>query len=97
MGSQAIRDDQHIVETYYPDTTERAQAKVVEVAESSEATNIDITIVRLAAGVSVSGRVVDGKSGETCWRCTDLFHKDNCRWKFTSPQWWSDTEDKLQR
>jgi hypothetical protein len=49
--------------TFYPGTTDRAQATVVEVSEASEATNIDITVVRMARGVSVSGRVVDGKNG----------------------------------
>ncbi|MCM3903161.1 MAG: carboxypeptidase regulatory-like domain-containing protein [Pyrinomonadaceae bacterium] len=50
--------------TFYPGTTDRAQATVVEATEASEATNIDLTVVRMAKGVSVSGRVVDGKSGE---------------------------------
>lgn len=50
--------------TFYPDSTDSAQATVVEVGEATEATNIDLTLVRMGSGVSVSGRVVDGQNGE---------------------------------
>ncbi len=50
--------------TFYPSTTDPAQATMVEVAEATEATNIDISVVRMATGVSASGRVVDSKNGE---------------------------------
>ncbi|MBA3354415.1 MAG: hypothetical protein H0U18_00440 [Pyrinomonadaceae bacterium] len=50
--------------TFYPSITDPAQAAMVEVAEATEATNIDITVVRMATGVSASGRVVESKNGE---------------------------------
>ena len=50
--------------TFYPGTTEQAQAKVVDVTEASEANEIDIALARMAKGVSVSGRVVDSQNGE---------------------------------
>lgn len=49
--------------TFYPDVSEAAQAGVVEVSEGTEATNIDITLAPEARTFSVSGRVVDGETG----------------------------------
>jgi len=48
---------------YYPDATEPANAKVIEVTEGSEAANIDINLGRVMQTFSVSGRVVDGEKG----------------------------------
>ena len=50
--------------TYYPDTTELAKAEIVEVTEGSEAKNIDITIGPRSRTYTVSGRVIDGDTGE---------------------------------
>ena len=45
--------------TFYPDVADAAKAKIVEVDEGTEATNIDITLTRAARTFSVGGRVVD--------------------------------------
>jgi hypothetical protein len=50
--------------TFYPDTTEPAKAKVIEVTEGSESTNIDITIGRTVPGFVASGKLVDGETGQ---------------------------------
>src|SRR5438874_3101978 len=50
--------------TFYPDATDAAKARVIEVSEGAETTNIDITIAPAAQVFSVSGRVVDGETGK---------------------------------
>jgi hypothetical protein len=50
--------------TFHPSANDSAQAKVIEIAEGTEATNIDITLGAGVTGVSASGRVVDSKTGE---------------------------------
>jgi protocatechuate 3,4-dioxygenase beta subunit len=52
------------VRTFYPGVIDVAQATVLEVKEGTEATNIDITVSRLLTTYTVSGRVVDGETGE---------------------------------
>jgi hypothetical protein len=49
--------------TFYPDATDPADAKVIEVTEGSEQTNVDITVGQTLPGFAVSGRVVDGETG----------------------------------
>ena len=49
--------------TFYPDATDPAEAKVIEVTEGSEATDIDITLGQALPGFVASGRVVDGETG----------------------------------
>ena len=50
--------------TFYPDVTDAANARVVEIGEGDEATNIDITIASASQTFSVSGRVMDGETGK---------------------------------
>lgn len=50
--------------TFYPDATDPDAAKVVEVHEGTEATNIDITVGRSLPSFAASGKVVDGESGQ---------------------------------
>lgn len=50
--------------TFHPNVTDAAQATVVEVGEGTEATNIDITLASAPRTFSVSGRVVDGETGQ---------------------------------
>jgi len=50
--------------TFYPDATDPDAAKVVEVHEGTEATNIDITVGRNLPSFAASGKVVDGESGQ---------------------------------
>lgn len=51
-------------ETFHPNVNDEAKAQVVELAEGSEATGVDITVVRPLSGFSASGRFVDAKSGQ---------------------------------
>jgi len=45
--------------TYYPNVSDTAQAKVIQVSEGSEATNVDIVLSRTVATYTASGRIVD--------------------------------------
>ena len=49
---------------FYPDATSEAEAKVVEVSEASEATDIDITVPNPKQTYNVYGRVVDADTGQ---------------------------------
>jgi hypothetical protein len=50
--------------TFHPAATEPDEAKVIEVTEGTEATNIDITVGRSLPGFAASGKVVDGETGQ---------------------------------
>jgi protocatechuate 3,4-dioxygenase beta subunit len=50
--------------TFYPDTNDVAKAKIIELTEGSEATNIDIKLGQRGETFSVSGRVVDAVTGK---------------------------------
>jgi hypothetical protein len=50
-------------QVFYPDATEAAAAKVIEVSEGSEAKDIDIVLGRAMQTFSVSGKIVDGEKG----------------------------------
>jgi len=49
---------------YYPNATSKVEAKVIEVTEGSEATDIDITVPDPKKPYSVYGRVVDADTGK---------------------------------
>ena len=49
--------------TFYPDADNLADAKVIDVTEGSESTNIDIAIGQTLPGFVASGKVVDGETG----------------------------------
>jgi protocatechuate 3,4-dioxygenase beta subunit len=49
---------------FYPNGTSESEAKVIEVSEGSEATNIDITVTDPKQTQDVYGRVVDAGSGQ---------------------------------
>jgi hypothetical protein len=50
--------------TFYPDATDPNDAKIIEIAEGTEATNIDIAVGRNLPSFAASGRVVDGETGQ---------------------------------
>jgi protocatechuate 3,4-dioxygenase beta subunit len=50
--------------TYYPDARDESQAKVIEVTEGFEATNIDIKVGESKRSYDIYGRVVDADSGQ---------------------------------
>jgi 5-hydroxyisourate hydrolase-like protein (transthyretin family) len=49
---------------FYPNATSEAAAKVIEVSEGSEATNVDITVSDPEEARDLSGRVVDAETGQ---------------------------------
>ena len=52
-------------QTYHPSTTDEAKATVIEIAEGSEAKDVDIVMVgRGPSGFKVSGRIIDGETGK---------------------------------
>ncbi|HEY0406672.1 MAG TPA: carboxypeptidase-like regulatory domain-containing protein [Pyrinomonadaceae bacterium] len=50
--------------TFHPGVTEEAKATIIEVAEGSEATNVDIALGRRSETYAVSGRVIEAESGK---------------------------------
>jgi hypothetical protein len=50
--------------TFYASVTDSAKATVIEVAEGSEANNVDITLPRPVTTFRVSGRMVDARTGK---------------------------------
>ncbi len=50
-------------QTFHPDATDASQATTINVAEGSEATNVDITIKEVGRTYSVRGRIIDGETG----------------------------------
>ncbi len=51
-------------QTFYPSVTEDAKATVIEVAEGSETTNIDIVVGRPMTTYKVTGRILDAETGK---------------------------------
>lgn len=49
--------------TFYPDATDPSDAKVIEITEGGEVTNIDITVGRSLPAFSASGKITDGETG----------------------------------
>ena len=50
--------------TFHPDTTEVTQAKIIEVAEGSEVTGVDIQLSQSPKTFAIVGRVVDAETNE---------------------------------
>jgi protocatechuate 3,4-dioxygenase beta subunit len=49
---------------FYPNATSAEQAKIVELAEGDQATNIDIVVSRVLPGFAVTGTVVNGETNQ---------------------------------
>jgi hypothetical protein len=49
---------------FFPDATDTNEAKVIELGEGDEATNIDITVGRNLRGFMASGLIVDGETNQ---------------------------------
>lgn len=62
--SAGLRSSGFYQKTYYPSTTEAAQASIVDLGEGGEAKNIDITLGHRAATYTASGRIVDADTGQ---------------------------------
>jgi hypothetical protein len=50
--------------TYHPDVNEEARAKIIEVTEGSETTEVDITVAEARKTYSIHGRVVNADTGQ---------------------------------
>ena len=51
-------------QTFHPDVTDPSKAVIIEVTEGSEVANVDITVGRSLDTFAVSGRIVDGDTGQ---------------------------------
>lgn len=51
-------------QTFHPSTTEESEARLIEVTEGGEATNVDITLRRTLNLFTIHARVVDGETGK---------------------------------
>jgi protocatechuate 3,4-dioxygenase beta subunit len=58
------RNRQIFERVYYPSVVEFTEAKIVELSEGSEATNIDITVGQSLQTFSASGTIVDGETNQ---------------------------------
>jgi len=50
--------------TFHPAATEDSRATIIEIAEGSEATNVDITLGQSIVNYSARGRIIDGDTGQ---------------------------------
>ncbi|MBS1790456.1 MAG: carboxypeptidase regulatory-like domain-containing protein [Acidobacteria bacterium] len=60
----SVRTRTFIEQTFHPDTTDQTKAKVIELEEGQEASNVDIRIGNLKSAYEISGRVVDSQTGQ---------------------------------
>ena len=54
----------YFAQTFHPDTTDEKQAKIIELSEGSEATDIDIKITESKKTYDISGRVIEAATGQ---------------------------------
>ncbi|HKO44011.1 MAG TPA: carboxypeptidase-like regulatory domain-containing protein [Pyrinomonadaceae bacterium] len=59
IGSAIGRSGGFYIKTYFPGTTKQSEAKVLELKEGAELSNVDFVVGRLSDGFAISGRVVD--------------------------------------
>ena len=67
LGSLLIMrrsSNSYLPRTFYPNVTEESEAKVIEVSEGSEITDIDIVVAEARKTYNIYGRVVSAESGE---------------------------------
>ncbi|HEU0174497.1 MAG TPA: carboxypeptidase-like regulatory domain-containing protein [Blastocatellia bacterium] len=62
VNSGSIRTS--YLRTFHPDTTDQTRAKVIEIREGSEVTDVDIIVGELKKAYDLYGRVVDAESGQ---------------------------------
>jgi len=69
------------IQTFYPDATDKSQAKVIEVKEGAEVTGIDIRLIVGKNTYEAIGRVVDAETGlplpQTSLTCIETLDKVN--------------------
>lgn len=59
-----VRTRTFVEQTFHPDTTEQAKAKIIELEEGQEASDVDIRIGKMTSAYEVSGRVIDSQTGQ---------------------------------
>lgn len=57
-------ENRYYSKVYYGDTDDKSKAKVIEVDEGSESTNIDITLKELKKLYALHGRIIDKETGK---------------------------------
>ncbi|MFN0109375.1 MAG: collagen binding domain-containing protein [Blastocatellia bacterium] len=63
-GLQPNRAGGYYAQTFYPGTTNEAQAKIIDVGEGSEATDVNIKVGGAKEVFDVAGRVIDTETGQ---------------------------------
>lgn len=63
-GRQPSMNRIYYAQTFHPNAPNEAQAKVIEVSEGSEATDVDIKLGQAKEVFDVAGRVVDAETGK---------------------------------
>jgi len=66
LGSLVMRrpSNSYLPRTFHPNVTEQSKAKVIEVSEGSEISDIDIAVTEARKTYNIYGRVVSAESGE---------------------------------
>jgi Carboxypeptidase regulatory-like domain len=67
LGSPLIMrgpSNSYLPRTFHPNVTEESKAKVIEVSEGSEITDVDIVVAEARKTYNIYGRVVSAESGE---------------------------------
>ncbi len=59
-----VRTRTFVEQTFHPDTTDQTKAKVIELEEGQEASDVDIRIGKMISAYEVSGRVIDSQTGQ---------------------------------
>ncbi len=54
----------YFVKTFHPDTTDEKQAKIIELSDGSEATDVDIKIAEAKKAYDIFGRVIEVATGQ---------------------------------
>jgi hypothetical protein len=87
-------------QTFHPDVPDITQATVIDVTEGSEANNVDIFLRAPLTAFTVSGRIVDGQTGEpmpnATYRWTHYFGNNNSRATISGPRTTSSGEFRLE-
>jgi protocatechuate 3,4-dioxygenase beta subunit len=63
-GTFAVSSGRYFPQTYHPDVTNESQAKVIELSEGDEVTEVDISVGEAMKSFQIIGRVIDADNGQ---------------------------------
>lgn len=100
QGSFSMQTSRSFIpETFHPDTTNEAEAKIIEVKEGDEVTDVDIKAAEAERTYEISGRVVDAETGKPVVGIGLSFGSFNRAGRLTgsmSGGWRTDTNGEFQ-